>query len=87
MGSCAGPAANAETAQASLRSGPQVAPRLPGTLSGLQPLIDRLIGVGPRPPFADGAEVVTHLLSLRATFPFNGSNAQTSDALRAGMAG
>jgi len=62
-------------------------PLLPGALAGLQPLLDRLLGIGPRPPLTDGGDVIMELLRYRDTFPFTGATWDGRSALRAAASG
>jgi hypothetical protein len=56
--------------------------RLPEGLSELQPVVDRLAGVGEAPPFADGADVILELLGLRDRFPFDSAGAASEKGSR-----
>jgi CheY-like chemotaxis protein len=58
-------------------------PLLPGALAGLQPLLDRLLGIGHRPPLTDGGDVIMELLRYRDTFPFTGAAWDGRSAVRA----
>jgi hypothetical protein len=60
--------ATGERAAAKSNSRVASALQLSEALSGLQPLLDRLVDADPRPPFVHAVQVISHLLSLRSIF-------------------